>query len=255
MTIKELEQQLEIPRATIRFYEKENLISPKRGGNSYREYSDEDVETLRKIIILRKIGLPVADIKNLLDGNLSLQPVLEKNISALQNQIRELEGAISVCKIMQNRNEEVSDLDTSLYWNEIEEQEKAGFKFMEILNDVIEFEKGVVLKEFQLANDNGDLLFDGDFKTGFLRAAGFCILCGFIWYLLEGQSRTFHNFLEGFFWPFMCIFISSILGLPVYFIGKKNPARAKRIRKFGEGFAIVFTIILLLTALVLYIIK
>ena len=30
MTIKELEQQLEIPRATIRFYEKENLIAPKR---------------------------------------------------------------------------------------------------------------------------------------------------------------------------------------------------------------------------------
>jgi len=41
MTIKELEQELEIPRATIRFYEKENLISPKRGANSYREYSNE----------------------------------------------------------------------------------------------------------------------------------------------------------------------------------------------------------------------
>lgn len=255
MTIKELEQLLEIPRATIRFYEKENLIAPKRGDNSYREYNEEDVKTLRKIIILRKIGLSVADIKNLLDGNLSLQPLLEKNISELQHQIEELEGAISVCKIMQDRNEEVSDLDTNLYWNEIEEKEKAGLKFREILDDVINFEKGVVLKEFQLANDNGDLLFDGSFKTGLLRAAGFCILCGFVWYLLEGQSRTFHNFLEGFFWPFVCILISSILGLPVHFIEKKNPELAKKVRKFGEGFAIVFTIILLLTALVLYIIK
>ena len=89
---------------------------------------------------------------------------------------------------MQSRKEEISDFDTNLYWNEIEEQEQAGLKFKEILNDVIEFEKGVVLKEFQLANDNGDLLFDGSFKTGFLRAAGFCILCGFVWYLLEGQD-------------------------------------------------------------------
>ena len=56
MTIKELEQQLEIPRATIRFYEKENLIAPKRSDNSYREYNAEDIETLRKIIILRKFG-------------------------------------------------------------------------------------------------------------------------------------------------------------------------------------------------------
>ncbi|WP_026518478.1 MerR family DNA-binding transcriptional regulator [Butyrivibrio sp. MC2021] len=30
MTIKEVEQLLEVPRATIRFYEKENLIKPVR---------------------------------------------------------------------------------------------------------------------------------------------------------------------------------------------------------------------------------
>ena len=51
MTIKEVEQALEIPRATIRFYEKEELISPKRSGNAYREYSEEDVILLIKIII------------------------------------------------------------------------------------------------------------------------------------------------------------------------------------------------------------
>lgn len=255
MTIKELEQQLEIPRATIRFYEKENLIAPKRSDNSYREYNAEDIETLRKIIILRKIGLSVADIKNLLDGNLTLQPLLEKNISELQHQIKELEGAISVCKIMQDRNEEVFDMDTNLYWNEIEEQEQAGLKFKEILNDVIAFEKGVVLKEFHLANDNGDLLFDGSFKIGFLKATGFCLLCGFVWFLLEGQDRTFHNFLEGFFWPFLCIFIASVLGLPVHFIEKKNPALAGKIRKYRKWFAILFTIVLLIVAFVLYIIK
>ena len=72
MTIKELEQQLEIPRATIRFYERENLIAPKRGENSYREYSEDDVVTLKKIIILRKIGLSVSDIKNLLEGAISV---------------------------------------------------------------------------------------------------------------------------------------------------------------------------------------
>ena len=36
MTIKEVEQYLEVPRATVRFYEKEGLISPERGGNGYR---------------------------------------------------------------------------------------------------------------------------------------------------------------------------------------------------------------------------
>lgn len=55
MKINEVEKLLEIPKATIRFYEKEGLIIPQRNENSYREYSDEDVEILKKIIVLRKI--------------------------------------------------------------------------------------------------------------------------------------------------------------------------------------------------------
>jgi len=251
MTIKQLEQELEIPRATIRFYEKENLIAPKRGDNSYREYSEEDVVTLKKIIILRKIGLSVADIKNVLDGASPLLELVTKNISELQNQIKELEGAINVCKIMQDRNEEIFSLDTTLYWNEIEKQEKAGLKFKEILNDVIEFEKGVILKEFQLVNSEGDLLFGSDFKGNIFRTIATCVACGFVWYLLEGQDRTFHNFLKGFFWPFVCILFSSIFGLPVHFIGKKNPQLAKKIKKVGTGIAIAFTKGLLITAAVL----
>lgn len=57
MTIKEVEQCLEVPRATVRFYEKEGLINPQRGDNGYREYSEADVQTLKKIIILRMLGL------------------------------------------------------------------------------------------------------------------------------------------------------------------------------------------------------
>ena len=59
MTIKEVEQELGIPRASIRFYEKERLIEPKREENGYREYDEKDVATLRKVIIFRKLGLPI----------------------------------------------------------------------------------------------------------------------------------------------------------------------------------------------------
>ena len=243
MTIKQLEQQLEIPRATIRFYEKENLICPQRKGNLYREYSDKDVVILKKIIILRKIGLSVSDIKKLLDGKCSLQSLLEKNIFELKHQIKELEGAISITKIMQNKNEDIFSLDEDMYWTEIHELEKSGLKFKEILNDVIKFEKGIILNEFQLINEEGKLLFG--LKESIIRVIGSCIVCGLIWYLFDGQSRTFNNFLEGFFWPFICILISSILELPIYFIGKKNPQLAKKIKKIGIVIAIAITIGLL----------
>ena len=37
MTMKEVEQLLEIPRATVRFYEQEGLVSPGRVSDVYDE--------------------------------------------------------------------------------------------------------------------------------------------------------------------------------------------------------------------------
>ncbi len=249
MTIKQLEEHLGIPRATVRFYEKENLIKPERQNNSYREYSDENVATLKKIIILRRIGISVSDIKKTLDGECTLQSLLDKNITDLENQIKELEGAINVSKTMQERNEDIFTLDENMYLEEINNLEKSGFRFKDILNDVIEFEKSVILKEFDLADYEGKPRYD--LKESILRALGTCLLCGLMWYILEGKDRSVSIFLEGFFWPLISIIFLSILGLPVYFIGKKNPELAKKIKKIGKIAAVVITVAALITAIAL----
>ena len=59
MKIKELEAITGIPRATIRFYEKEGLLSPEREDNGYREYSEEDKDKLMKIKLLRLLSIPI----------------------------------------------------------------------------------------------------------------------------------------------------------------------------------------------------
>ena len=70
MTIKELETSLGMTRANIRFYEQEGFLSPARGANNYRIYSEEDVETLRKLKLLRQLGLPLDTIKKVQQGEL-----------------------------------------------------------------------------------------------------------------------------------------------------------------------------------------
>ena len=126
MTIKEVEKILEIPKATIRFYEKEELVKPQRGSNTYREYTEADVERLRKIIVLRKIGMPVGQIKNLFDDTVSLQNALSENIADLHRQMQELEGALKICEIMQKKEETMVTLDENYYWEVIHEEEQAG---------------------------------------------------------------------------------------------------------------------------------
>ena len=47
-SIKEAEQITGITTQNIRYYEKQKLLTPKRNrGNSYREYSDEDINRLK----------------------------------------------------------------------------------------------------------------------------------------------------------------------------------------------------------------
>ena len=45
MTSKEMEARSGVPRANIRYYESQGLISPVRRENGYRDYSRQDAET------------------------------------------------------------------------------------------------------------------------------------------------------------------------------------------------------------------
>lgn len=63
MNIHEIETELGIPRASVRYYEKEGLLSPQRGENNYRIYTQAEVETLKKIRLLRELSMPVETIR------------------------------------------------------------------------------------------------------------------------------------------------------------------------------------------------
>ena len=44
MTIGDLETRTGIPRATIRYYEQEGFLAPKRMENGYRDLTDEELQ-------------------------------------------------------------------------------------------------------------------------------------------------------------------------------------------------------------------
>ena len=72
MKIKDVEKQVGISKANIRFYEEEGLIHPARNQeNNYREYSKADVEQLQEIKKLRLIGIPVQEIKEIYEDRLT----------------------------------------------------------------------------------------------------------------------------------------------------------------------------------------
>lgn len=245
MTIKEVEMLLNIPRATVRFYEKEGLITPTREGNGYRDYSDEDVEKLKKIIILRKIGMPVEEINDLFDGVKSMDEALDANIVNLQTQMEELKGAMRLSQKMKEDTVQIASMDVNVYWNTIEDEEKQGNQFIDIAKDIIEIEKGVFASYFS-ATDK-----DGKPYESFPRIIVNVILCtiiaGIIICLFE-RDFSAQNFLRGIRGIASIILLEMILSIPLYFLGKKFEWIRKNRKKALFIVALILLVILLIIA-------
>ena len=68
LQIRELANKLQISPRAIRFYEDRGLIAPKKDPeNNYRLFSEADAWRLQTIIALREVGIPVREIKKILE--------------------------------------------------------------------------------------------------------------------------------------------------------------------------------------------
>ena len=101
MTIKDVEERTGLSRSNIRFYEKEKLIEPSRNeNNGYRDYSENDVENIKKIAYLRTLGISIEDIRSIISEKVTLQEMIEKQKEVLKNQINDLNKAKLMCEKM-----------------------------------------------------------------------------------------------------------------------------------------------------------
>jgi DNA-binding transcriptional MerR regulator len=69
MLINEASKKTRLTKKAIEYYAEQNLISPAVLENGYREFTQTDVESLRKIAVLRKVGLGIQDIKAVLSDD------------------------------------------------------------------------------------------------------------------------------------------------------------------------------------------
>ena len=84
MKINEVEAAVGVTKKNIRFYEEEGLIHPGREpGNGYRSYSAADVERLRRIKLLRKLDVPLAEIRQMLEGECTLADGMTRQLERL----------------------------------------------------------------------------------------------------------------------------------------------------------------------------
>lgn len=135
MRIREAEMLAGISKKNIRFYEDAGLLKPGRSEeNSYREYSPEDVRRLKVIKLLRKLDMPVSEIRDIFEGKLSLPDASARHGVALGGQIRNLAKAKSVVEHLAAEACGLNALDEEAWLRRLEEMEGEGISFMNIQN-------------------------------------------------------------------------------------------------------------------------
>ena len=135
MTIKEIEKLLNISRANIRFYEKEGLLIPKRNENEYRNYSEDDIKTLKQIIVFRKCNISIEDIKKIFNGEKSLEQISNEQLTEIEKKINELDNAKKICKMISKEKNNISNFDENKYLEIISSEERKGNMFNNFAED------------------------------------------------------------------------------------------------------------------------
>lgn len=115
MTIKEIEERTALPRANIRYYESQGFIAPARGDNGYRDYSQQDLDTLLKVKLLRQLGFSLEEIRDIQAGRLELDSALEHRERALEQEQVELGQAARLCRDMCSDQVSYATLDAQRY--------------------------------------------------------------------------------------------------------------------------------------------
>lgn len=221
MKINDVEKLLGITKANIRFYEKEGLLTPGRSENGYREYSDADIARLKQIVVLRKLGIPVQQIADILDGALPLQEAVDANIAALNEEIGKLNGALALCRQLKAEDSEV--LDTERYWEIIHDQEQLGFQFQSLASDYINFLAPVLSWAYWIPED----AWHSPLRI-VKYLLGWSVLFAFLGSFTGGSFGE--SLGSGFYGAIRGIVIWGIILLPVYFIGRKKPKLAETLK-------------------------
>ena len=133
MRINQVEELVGIAKRNIRFYETEGLLAPGRNSdNGYREYGEAEVACLRQIKLLRKLDVPLEEIRRMQRGDLTLGDGLRRHIIQLERSRENLNAIQQVCRALLDAGEQLPTLDAGRYLARLADMEREGAKFVNV---------------------------------------------------------------------------------------------------------------------------
>ena len=134
MRTKENKEKLCIDADRIKFFKREGIFSPENppSGNRGTNYTEEDLENLRLIVVLTKSGLTCRDIRKMQDGECSLHEAIVSRMNNIETEIARKQNALSLLSEILDDKAEFETFATEHYWDVIVRREAAGEEFVDV---------------------------------------------------------------------------------------------------------------------------
>lgn len=141
--IGQLCKKFNLSRSTLLYYDSIDLLTAEaRTASNYRAFSDEDVRRLEQIALYRSAGVPLKDIKVILNSKKNItDDVLEKRLAELNDEIRNMELQRKVIVLMLKNTLLLDNTSVICKDNFISILEKAGLDYIKMNTLHSEFER------------------------------------------------------------------------------------------------------------------
>ncbi|MDR7855526.1 MerR family transcriptional regulator [Tissierella sp.] len=167
-TIRQVSLDYGISRRMLCYYEEIGLIkSSRKDDYAYRVYDENAIQRLQQIIILRKLQIPVKQIKNILNNQnaVAVIEIFKQNISELDEEITALSTLKSILMRFVDELQEKADVFLKL--------ELLNDKTMLAIVSTLSFSQNkikekVSMDELNKANENLSKLADQDVRIVYL---------------------------------------------------------------------------------------
>jgi DNA-binding transcriptional MerR regulator len=134
MQAKEVTKKLGINRDRIKYFKKHGVFIPEIAiiDSKNAEYTERDVVTLKKLIVLTKSGLTCGDIKKVQDGELTLLEAITERRLIIEEEMKRKRGSLLLSEELLENDVEYDSMSTNYFWYEIQKREQAGETFMDV---------------------------------------------------------------------------------------------------------------------------
>lgn len=133
MLINEVEHIVGLSKKSIRYYEENGLLTPKRDQiNDYRIYSDEDIRKLKIIKFLRELDVSIRELKLLNNHQMTLQECMNDRIYKITRQEENYRKVKDMCIGISKSGDTFENIDINEYFEGINILNKEGFTMRDL---------------------------------------------------------------------------------------------------------------------------